>query len=79
MSENDYAAAVAEFLRKRGVTRCPTACVVATRAKVTEADRVALRKYHSVREAVRDQKLASYRQIIAGQLGCGGFGSSRRI
>jgi hypothetical protein len=66
MSENKYAAAVAEFLHKRGVTRCPTACVVATQGKVTEADRLALRKYHSVREAVRDQKLASYRQMIAG-------------
>src|SRR5205809_304292 len=26
MSENEYAVAVAEFLRKKGVTRCPTAC-----------------------------------------------------
>ena len=66
MSENKYAAAVAEFLRKRGVTRCPTACVVATQGKVTEADRVALRNYHSAREAVRDKKLASSRQMVAG-------------
>jgi len=66
MSENEYAAAVAEFLNKRGVTRCPTACVVTTQGKVTETDRVALRKYHGVREAVRDQKLASYQQRIAG-------------
>ena len=43
MSENEYAAAVAEFLRKKGVTRCPTACVVPTHGKVTEADRAALR------------------------------------
>jgi len=66
MSENEYAAAVAEFLHKRGVTRCPTACVVTTQGKVTEADRVALRKYHGVREAARDQKLASYQQMFAG-------------
>jgi hypothetical protein len=66
MSENEYTAAVAEFLHKRGVTRCPTACVVATQGKATEADRVALRNYHRVREAVRDKKLASYRQMIAG-------------
>ena len=66
MSENEYAAAVAEFQRKRNVTRCPTACVGTTQGKVTEADRVALRKYHSVREAARDQKLASYQQMIAG-------------
>ena len=49
MSENEYAAAVAEFLHKRGVTRCPAACVVATQGKVTDADRVALRNYHSIR------------------------------
>jgi len=66
MSENENTAAVTEFLHKRDVTRCPTACVVATQGKVTETDRVALRKYHSVRETVRDQKLASYRQMIAG-------------
>jgi len=66
MSENEYAAAVAEFLHKRSVTRCPTACVVATQGKVTEADRVALRKYHGVREAARDQKLVSYQQMFAG-------------
>ena len=66
MSENEYAAAVAEFLHKRGVTRCPTACVGATQGKVTEADRVALRNYHSVKEAVRDKKLVSDRQMIAG-------------
>ena len=66
MSENEYAAAVAEFLHKRGVTRCPAAYVVATHGKVTEADRAALRNYHSVKEAVRDEKLAPDRQMIAG-------------
>ena len=66
MSENEYAAAVAEFLRRRAVTRCPTACVVATRGKVTETDRAALRNYHAVREAAREEKLTQYRQLIAG-------------
>jgi len=28
MSEADYEAAVAAFLKKKGVTRCPTVCVV---------------------------------------------------
>ena len=51
MSQTDYDAAIAEFLRKRAVTRCPTACVVPTRASVSEADRVALRSHAEVREA----------------------------
>jgi hypothetical protein len=41
MSENEYAAAVAEFLRNKGVTRCPTACIVPTHGRVPEADRAA--------------------------------------
>ena len=61
MSENEYAAAVAEFLRKKGVTRCPTACVVPTRA----ADRAALRDYDAAREAARQERLNRYQQLIA--------------
>jgi hypothetical protein len=65
MSENEYAAAVAEFLRKKGVTRCPTACVVPTHADVTAADRAALRDYDAAREAARQEKLNRYQQMIA--------------
>jgi hypothetical protein len=43
MSEADYEAAVAPFLKKKGVTRCPTVCVVPTQATVAEADRAAYR------------------------------------
>jgi len=64
MSENEYAAAVAEFLRKKGVTRCPTACVVPTHGKVTEADRAALRNYDAAREAARQEKLDRYQQML---------------
>jgi hypothetical protein len=39
---------------------------VATRGKVTETDRAALRNYHAVREAAREEKLTQYRQLIAG-------------
>src|SRR5579863_6342260 len=45
MSETEYASAVAEFLSKKGITRCPTACIVPTHASVPEADRTALRDY----------------------------------
>jgi hypothetical protein len=65
MSENEYAAAVAEFLRNKGVTRCPTACIVPTHAKVPEADRAALRSHIAAREAARLEKLNRYQQIIA--------------
>jgi hypothetical protein len=64
-TETDYAAAVAEFLRKKGVTRCPTACAVPTRGNVTESDRAALRNYNEAREAARLEKLRSYQQLLA--------------
>lgn len=56
MSQNDYDAAIAEFMRKKGITRCPTACAVATRAAVSEADRAALRDYGAAKEAARIEK-----------------------
>jgi hypothetical protein len=65
MSENEYAAAVAEFLRKKGVTRCPTACAVPTHGNVPEADRAALRNYDAAREAARQEKLRRYQQMQA--------------
>ena len=65
MSENEYATAVAEFLRKKGVTRCPTACIVPTHGKVPEEDRAALRNHVAAREAARQEKLNRYQQTIA--------------
>ena len=60
MSENEYAAAVAEFLRSKGVTRCPTACIVPTHGSVPEADRAALRSHVAIMEAARQEKLNRY-------------------
>ena len=65
ISETEYARAIAEFLLKRTVTRCPTACVVPTRASLTEADRTALRDYDAAREVARQAKLRNYHQILA--------------
>jgi hypothetical protein len=65
MSENEYTAAVAEFLRKKGVTRCPTACIVPTHGNVTDADRAALRDYDAAREAARQEKFHRYQQMVA--------------
>jgi hypothetical protein len=64
MSDTDYAKAVAEFMSRKGVTRCPTVCVVPTGASVTEADRVALRNHDAVREAARIAKMHSHRQQL---------------
>jgi hypothetical protein len=65
MSESEYAAAIAEFLRKKNVTRCPTACVLPTHASVADADRAALRDYDAAREAARQEKFRHMQQIIA--------------
>lgn len=67
MSQNDYEAAIAEFLRRKGVTRCPTACVVQTRASVSDMDRLALRRHDADREAARIEKSRNYREMLTGR------------
>lgn len=64
MSQAEYETAVAEFMRTRGVTRCPTVCVVPTQASTTEADRAAYRDYIAAKEAARLEKLKSLRQRL---------------
>jgi hypothetical protein len=60
MSQNEYDAAVAEFMRTKGITRCPTACAVPTHADVAENDRAALRDYSAAREAARLEKSRNF-------------------
>jgi len=64
-TDTEYAAAVADFLRKKSITRCPTVCAVPTRGSVPEADRAALRNYNEAREAARLEKLRNYQQMLA--------------
>jgi hypothetical protein len=52
-------AAVAEFIRTRGVTRCPTACLLPTQGSVAAADRTALEEYAAARERVRRARVAA--------------------
>jgi hypothetical protein len=52
-------AAVAEFIRTRGITRCPTACVLPTQGSVAAADRAALEEYAASRERVRRARAAA--------------------
>lgn len=63
MSQADYEAAIAAFLKTRGVTRCPTVCVVPTQATVAEADRMAYRDYITAKEAARLEKLKSAQMV----------------
>jgi hypothetical protein len=53
MSPGEYEAAVTAFIRDKGVTRCPTACLVRTQASVSAADRAALDQYEAERERSR--------------------------
>jgi hypothetical protein len=50
MSPDEYAAQIADFLRRKGITRCPTACALPTQGTVSAADRAALRRYASLCE-----------------------------
>jgi hypothetical protein len=60
MSQIEHEAAVSEFLRKTGITRCPTACVGITQAKVAHADQIALQAYTETKEAARKAKSANH-------------------
>ena len=62
MSQTDYQAAIAEFLRTKSVTRCPTACVAPTHTAVADTDRAALRDYSAAREVARMERLRNYQQ-----------------
>jgi hypothetical protein len=63
--ENDHEAAVAEFIRKRGVTRCPTACVLPSQGSIAAADRAALAEYAMARDRARRAKVAAHTQFGA--------------
>ena len=43
--------AIAEFIRLKGATRCPTACASPTQAKLPSTDRDELQKHIAAREA----------------------------
>jgi hypothetical protein len=53
MSHHDRDVEIATFLRNKGVTRCPTACVVPTQGSPSLADQAALAEYGVTRELLR--------------------------
>src|SRR5438034_7488197 len=56
---DDSVAAIAEFIRTKGITRCPTACVLPTQGLVGAADRAALEEYAVARDRTRREKMAA--------------------
>ena len=58
MAVSEYEAAVDAFIRRKGVTRCPTACATPTQASIPSADRAALRRYQAAKEELRQRRLA---------------------
>ena len=61
---DDNREAVAEFIRTRGITRCPTAFVLPTQALLGAADRAALEQH----AAIRDRLLRTRAAINWGKL-----------
>ena len=60
ISDKQCAIEVAEFIRTKGVTRCPTACVLPTQASVAAADREALGEYVARRAERRRARVAAH-------------------
>jgi hypothetical protein len=58
MSYEEYEAAVAAFIRRNGVTRCPTACALPTQAAPAAADQAALQRYAARPSQSRRQQAA---------------------
>jgi hypothetical protein len=64
LSSSEYEAEVAAFIRSKGVTRCPTACLVRTQASVPAADRAALERYEAERDRSRRENLAAGARLL---------------
>jgi hypothetical protein len=58
MPDEDHDA-VAEFIRSKGITRCPTACVLPTRGLIAAADRIALQQYALLRDRLQQKRSAA--------------------
>ena len=59
MSHHDRDAEIAAFIRIKGVTRCPTACVVPTQGSPNLADQAMLQLYATARDQLLREKIAS--------------------
>jgi hypothetical protein len=74
MYHEEYEAAVAAFIQRNGITRCPTACALPTQAAPAAADRAALQRYAALRnQPRRQQQMARDRSFWAAKV-LAGFG-----
>ena len=64
MGNDEYQAAVADFMRAKGITRCPTACALPTQGTVPAADRAALEDYAVARDQTRRRRLAAREPLL---------------
>jgi len=65
MSQTEHDAEVAEFIRTKGITRCPTVCLAPTQGIVATRDRLALRLRAEQHEALREEKLRSSKRWLS--------------
>jgi hypothetical protein len=65
MSDGDERAAIAEFIQRKGATRCPTACLVPTQGFVTASDKLALSRHQQHREELRQDRMKSLEAALS--------------
>ena len=65
MSQTEYETAVAEFIRTKGITRCPTVCLAPTQGLVDLSDQLALRRRAERLEELPEEKLRNRYSIYA--------------
>ena len=63
MTQYDHEAAVAVFIRAKGLTRCPTACVAPTQGLPNAGDHAALEQYAATRNQLVFMKMADRRSM----------------
>ena len=64
MHQDEHQAAMAAFIRGKGITRCPTACALPTQGTVDAADRAALQSYAAARSQSLQQKIVRREQSL---------------
>jgi hypothetical protein len=65
MSHYDRDAEIAAFILTKGVTRCPTACVLPTQGSPDPTDQAALEQYEIERDELRRMKIATRQQAVS--------------
>jgi hypothetical protein len=61
---SDYEVVIAEFIRTRGITRCPTACLLPTQGSIDAADQAALERHAAAQERSRQAKAAARARVF---------------